>query len=58
MQNLALLFQQTGRAKEAEELYGRTLGFEMVLGRSSERYQEIEEALGALHGSSKHDIHC
>jgi len=49
VQNMAILFQQTGRMKVAEELYSQALfGFEAVFGRSSDRYKSIAKALDAL----------
>ena len=48
-QNMAILFQQTGRMKEAEELYGQALfRFKAVFRRSSNRYKTIAKALDAL----------
>jgi hypothetical protein len=52
-QNLATLFQQTGRAKEAEEFYGQALfGVEAVFGRFSDRYKGIIKALDILRNNS------
>ncbi len=53
------LFQQTGRVKELEEIYGQALfGIEAVFGRSSAGYRAIIEHLGALRNDGNHDTNC
>jgi membrane-bound lytic murein transglycosylase B len=53
-QNLASLFQHTGRVREAEELYCQAIfGVEALFGRSSDRYRGIVTALDVLRSNSK-----
>ena len=48
-ENLAALYKEMGRQSEGEQMYSRALlGAEAVFERSSERYQGIISALGAL----------
>jgi len=59
IQNLAALYQQTGRVQEAEELYGQALfGVEAVFGRPSDRYRVIVKALDTLRSSTEQNINC
>jgi hypothetical protein len=49
--NRLLLYEQMGKANEAENMYLRALyGLEAVLGRPSKRCQDIIAALAALQG--------
>jgi altronate dehydratase len=57
VQNTANLFQQIGRVQEAEELYAQALfGVDAVFGRSSDRYQGLDEALDVLRSNREHGI--
>jgi hypothetical protein len=51
LESIAILYEQMGRANEAENMYLRALyGLEAVLGRPSTRCQDIIAALAALQG--------
>ena len=56
-ENMANLFQQTGRLQEAELFYGQALvGVEAVFGRLSDRYRGLVSALDALRSNSEQGI--
>jgi hypothetical protein len=56
-ENMANLFQQTGRVKEAEELYRQALvGIKAGFRRLSDRYRGLIKVLDALSNNSKHNI--
>ena len=54
-ENLANLYEQLGRVSEAKEVYSYVLhGLEIVFGRSSKRYQDVNSALEALNIDDEH----
>ncbi|KAF2804477.1 uncharacterized protein BDZ99DRAFT_153096 [Mytilinidion resinicola] len=55
-QNMAVLFQQTGRTQKAEGLYEQALfSVEAVFGRTSNRYCSIAKILDALRNNREHE---
>lgn len=55
-QNMAALFQRTGRTQEAKLLYKQALlAVNAVFGRTSNRYRSVAKVLDALHSAMEQD---